>query len=61
MLPISRKNAGTWKGEKIVEIVNDNDFDKVIFYDDNSKYLRKATSVIKEKLPTLDWEPIKVN
>ncbi len=61
MLPINRKNAGTWKGEKIVELVDDNDFNKVIFYDDNSKYLRKATSVIKEKLPTLDWEPIKVN
>jgi len=60
MLPTRRKNAGEWKGEKIVELVKETGSSKVIFYDDNSKYLRKATKVIKEKLPNLDWEPIKV-
>lgn len=60
MLPTRRKNAGEWKGQKIVELVEKTGVSKVIFYDDNSKYLRKATKVIKERLPNLDWEPIKV-
>ena len=61
MMPQGRKNAGMWKGEKIVEIVNKTGFRKVIFFDDNSKYIKKATKVIKEKLPNLIWEPVKVS
>lgn len=60
MLPDGMKDAGTWKGNKISEIVLENDFDSVIFYDDNSKYLKKATRVIKNKLPNIKWETIKV-
>lgn len=60
MLPTGRKNAGQWKGEKIVEIVNKTGFDKVVFFDDNSKYLKKAGNVIKEKLPNIIWEPFKI-
>jgi hypothetical protein len=60
MLPDKIKNAGHWKGEKIVEIVKETGHNKVIFYDDNSKYLSKATKVIKNKIPNLDWNPIKV-
>lgn len=61
MAPIGTKNLGTWKGLKIVEILKEIGFKKVKFYDDNSKYLTKATRVIKEKLPNIDWQPIKVN
>jgi hypothetical protein len=53
-------NAGGWKGEKIVELVKQTGFDKVIFYDDNIKYLKGATKVIKEKLPNLDYKYVKV-
>lgn len=60
MLPQGRKNAGQWKGEKISDIVEENGFDKVIFYDDNSKYLSKATREVKKRLPNLDWKPVKV-
>lgn len=60
MLPTGRKNAGVWKGEKIVELVKETGYDKVIFYDDNSKYLSKANRVVKAELPNLDWKPIKV-
>lgn len=61
MRPTGRKNAGMWKGEKIVDIVKENGFNKVIFYDDNSKYLTKAGRVVKSQLPDLDWKAIKVN
>jgi hypothetical protein len=53
-------NVGGWKGEKIVELVEKTGFNKVIFYDDNIKYLKSANKVIKSKLPNLDYKYIKV-
>jgi hypothetical protein len=60
MAPVGTKNAGYWKGEKIVEIVNKTGFQKAIFYDDNIKYIKRATKVVKEKLPNFDFKPVKV-
>jgi hypothetical protein len=60
MAPVGTKNAGHWKGERIVEIINETGFQKAIFYDDNQKYIKRATKVIKEKLPNLDFKTIKV-
>ena len=60
MAPNGTKNAGHWKGEKIVELINETGFQKAIFYDDNTKYIKKATKVVKEKLPNLDFTTIKV-
>lgn len=60
MAPVGTKNAGHWKGEKIVEIINETEFQKAIFYDDNSKYIKRATKVVQEKLPNFDFTPIKV-
>jgi len=60
MAPVGTKNAGHWKGEKIVEIINETGFQKAIFYDDNIKYIKRATKVVKEKLPNFDFTPIKV-
>jgi len=60
MAPNGTKNAGHWKGEKIVEIINETGFQKAIFYDDNTKYIKRATKVVREKLPNFDFTPIKV-
>jgi len=60
MIPDNTKNAGHWKGEKIVEILNETGFKKAIFYDDNAKYITKATRVVKEKLPNIDFKTIRV-
>lgn len=60
MIPDGRKNAGQWKGEKIVEIIKETGFQKAIFYDDNPKFIKKATKVVNEMLPNLDFEPVKV-
>jgi hypothetical protein len=60
MAPDGQKNLGTWKGHKIVEIVNELGFQKAIFYDDNPKYIKNATRVVKEKLPNLDFKTVKV-
>lgn len=60
MAPVGTKNAGHWKGERIVEIINETGFQKAIFYDDNIKYIKRATKVVKEKLPKFDFTSIKV-
>ena len=60
MCPDGRVNAGIWKGEKIVELVKSTGFQNVIFYDDNSKYIRGAKRVVSEKLPNLNFKCIKV-
>lgn len=60
MCPDERMNAGKWKGDKIIELSKTTGFAKVIFYDDNSKYIRNAKKVISEKMPNLDFTAIKV-
>lgn len=54
MRPKKRMNAGQWKGEQIVEIAKKFKFKKVIFYEDNSKYIKKAKKVVNKELPNLD-------
>lgn len=60
MCPDGTKNAGNWKGEKIVELAKKHGFRKVIFYDDNPKYIKKATKAAKTLMPELDFKTIKV-
>jgi hypothetical protein len=60
MCPNGKVNAGMWKGEKIVELVKTTGFQNVIFYDDNSKYIRGAKKVVNEKLPNLNFKTVKV-
>jgi hypothetical protein len=60
MAPVGTKNAGHWKGERIVEIINETGFQKAIFYDDNQKYIKRASKVVHEKLPNLDFKTVKV-
>lgn len=60
MAPVGTKDLGTWKGYKIVEIVQQTGFNKAIFYDDNPKFIKKATRVVKEKLPALDFKTLRV-
>ena len=60
MAPVGTKNAGHWKGEKIVEILKETGFKKAIFYDDNSRYIKRATKVVREKMPNIEFEPVKV-
>lgn len=57
---LNHRNAGEWKGHKIVQLIEETGFKKAIFYDDNSKYIRKARKVINELLPNFDIEYVKV-
>jgi hypothetical protein len=59
MSPEGQKNLGTWKGEKIVQIINETGFTEAIFYDDNPKYIKGATRVVKAKLPNLVFKTVK--
>lgn len=60
MSPVGTKNAGHWKGEIIVQILKDTGFKKAIFYDDNPKYIKKASKVVTELMPNVDWTVVKV-
>lgn len=60
MCPNGQKKVGDWKGSKIVEIIKETNYNKIIFYEDNSIYLRRAGKVVKNMLPDIIWEPIKV-
>ena len=60
MAPDHTRNAGVWKGHEIVKILKETGFTKAKFYDDNSKYLSKASKVVREEMPHVKWEPIKV-
>lgn len=60
MCPDGKINAGKWKGDKIVELSETTGFQNVIFYDDNSKYIRGAKKVVSEKLPNLNFKTVKV-
>ena len=57
---LNHRNAGEWKGHKIVEILNDTGFKSAIFYDDNPRYIKKARKVIEELLPNFDIKYVKV-
>ncbi len=58
---LNHRNAGEWKGYKIVELIKETGFEKAIFYDDNSKYIKKAKKVINDILPNFDIKYVKVN
>ena len=57
---LNHRNAGEWKGHKIVEILNDTGFKSAIFYDDNPRYIKKARKVIDQELPGFDIKYVKV-
>ena len=44
----------------VVKILKENNFKKVKFYDDNSKWVNKVISIVKSELPDVDFEGIKV-
>lgn len=60
MRPDNLNNAGAWKGFQIAELASKYKFNSVIFYDDNSKYIRKAKKVVSEKLPNLNFKTVKI-
>lgn len=60
MCPDGKVNAAIWKGEKIVELAKNTGFQNVIFYDDNSKYIRGAKKVVSKELPNLNFKCVKV-
>ena len=57
---LNHYKAGRWKGQKICELAKQFGFDKVVFYDDNRKYIKDATAAVKELMPDLDFKAIKV-
>lgn len=57
---LNHRNAGEWKGYKIIELIEKTGFKKAIFYDDNSKYIKKAKKVISDILPNFNIEYVKV-
>lgn len=53
------ERVADWKARTIVNLIKDNKFKKVYFYDDNSKWVNRVTKEVKKELPDIDWNPIK--
>lgn len=53
------ERVADWKAKTIVNLIKDNKFKKVYFYDDNSKWVNRVTREVKKELPDIDWNPIK--
>jgi hypothetical protein len=56
----NHRMAGSWKGRTMANIAKKEGFDKVVFYDDNSKYIKAAKKAVAEEMPELDFTAIKV-
>ena len=59
MRPDRLKNAGLWKGKKIIEILKKLGFNNAIFYDDNPRYI-KSVKKITSKYPNFKVKLVKV-
>lgn len=61
----SRDESGSkvaiWKSKTVVKIIEDGGFKKAKFYDDKSKIVNAVEKLVKEKLPHVKFEGIKVN
>jgi len=56
---LNHYKAGSWKGRKIAELAKEAGFKKVVFYDDNQRYIKAAGKEIKAIMPELDYTAIK--
>lgn len=60
---LSDKNlerASPWKGRTVVNLIKENGFKKAKFYDDQPKTIREVKRAVKENLPEIEFEAIKV-
>jgi hypothetical protein len=60
---LSDKNlerASPWKGRTVVKLIKENGFKKAKFYDDQPKTIREVKRAVKENLPEIEFEAIKV-
>jgi hypothetical protein len=55
------ERASPWKGRTIVKLISENGFKKAIFYDDTAKTIKEVRRAVKNSLPYVDFEAIKVN
>jgi hypothetical protein len=49
-----------WKGKTIVKLLRDTGFKRAKFYDDKPKWVKKVKQIVKEELPNIDFEGIRV-
>ncbi len=57
---IKHREVGKWKGQQIIDISKKYNFNKVIFYDDNIKYIKGVKNIIKQNYPEMDFSYVKV-
>ena len=50
-----------WKAKTIVKLIQDTGFKKAKFYDDKPKWVKRVVAEVKEKLPLVEFEGIRVN
>lgn len=56
----SGSKVAIWKSKTVVKIIEDGGFKKAKFYDDKSKIVNAVEKLVKEKLPHVKFEGVKV-
>lgn len=51
--------VAVWKGKTIIKLIQETGAKEVYFYEDKSKWLKVATKMVKEKLPEVNFIPVK--
>lgn len=51
--------VATWKGKTIIKLIQENGAKEAYFYEDKSKWLKTATKMVREKLPEVNFIPVK--
>ena len=49
-----------WKAKTVVKMIDDTKFRNVRFFDDNSKWVRKVDSAVRQEFPDLNWDAVVV-
>lgn len=55
----TEQKIGEWKAQTIIDLIKESGCKNVHFYDDNSKWVNKATAAVKKEMPHINWTPIK--
>jgi len=55
----TEQKIGEWKSTIIIDLIKKSECRNVYFYDDNSKWVNKATAAVKKEMPHINWIPIK--
>ena len=55
------QRVAEWKAKTIVQLIKDTGFNKAKFYDDKPKWVKRVVREVREQLPNVEFEGIRVH